>query len=220
MDKPPPATQKILLLLLSTLFFSCSQTSPSVNSVEAYVVFDFDNEISKPQQRLSVFVNLESEVQRTSAIIVKNKENSYIWNVSYPSLISAGDSQWAGYTNIVPCTGETIPQGFYTVTYCNALGETVDSSFSISYNKDLCEKTSNEAVLLLGNIKQEKIAIYSHEGMLLFFDAKKRQWTNDEKIWAEFKDATSYRTCYTLGKTMCLMPYVYKEALEEENGRQ
>ena len=102
MDKPPPATQKILLLLLSTLFFSCSQTSPSVNSVEAYVVFDFDNEISKPQQRLSVFVNLESEVQRTSAIIVKNKENSYIWNVSYPSLISAGDSQWAGYTNIVP----------------------------------------------------------------------------------------------------------------------
>lgn len=219
MDKPPTAknifSQSIIFLLLVFLS-SCAMSVPEIVSVDAKVVFDYEDNESLPEQRLSVFTDMKSNVLRTASISVKEENSGYVWNLVYPTTISSSDKQWAGYTNLAPVPNTNIKAGMYSVTYTNALGDEVKSDFAIMYPEELNNSKALDVPRILGNIQKENVAVFSKDSVLLFYGQRKRVWETDERIFKEIDKSEYLRTCYSLGNVMCFMPKVYKENKEME----
>lgn len=219
MDKPPTAknifSQSIIFLLLLFLS-SCAMSVPDIVSVDAKVVFDYEDNESLPEQRLSVFTDMKSNVLRTASISVKEENSGYVWNLVYPTTISSSDKQWAGYTNLAPVPNTNIKAGMYSVTYTNALGDEVKSDFAIMYPEELNNSKALDVPRILGNIQKENVAVFSKDSVLLFYGQRKRVWETDERIFKEIDKSEYLRTCYSLGNVMCFMPKVYKENKEME----
>ena len=72
-----PAPLKIIFSFLCAFFAlfasGCSDSELKLSSVEGIVVFDFEDETSAPDARLSVFAETESEAQRVEKITVSSR---------------------------------------------------------------------------------------------------------------------------------------------------
>lgn len=197
-----------LLLLSLSFFYSCSDSEPQLAGATGSVVFDYADGTSQPAVKLSVFTMTASEVRRASKISVTARKNGYQWTVDSPRLISSEGRQWAGYTNLEPVTGETIPTGTYDLIYTDAAGREINTTFSVDYPDALMTSTADSVKTILTVPLEEYTALYDDAGQLLFFDKAKNTWNDVQSIRRDYPDAVAERKCLeTLDqRIICIMP--------------
>lgn len=189
-------------------FISCANTTPELLSSNATVIFDYRDDSSVPQMRLSVFTETGSDVRRAEQIRIVAKTGEYEWTAEEPQLIGSSNRQWAGYTNFAVPEPQQFPQGQYDLFYTDAEEHTVQTSFSVTYPERLAESKSSDARSILGTSAKEMLAVYMSDGTLIYYNTRKPEWKNNDSIWDEMKLASSIRICWTSsdGSVVCLMP--------------
>lgn len=230
MKKPPPADNRNFSLaffiaaafVFSFSLFSCSDDPVATAAVQANLIMDWEDGQSLPVERLSVFVELSSNVRRVESFSVKSGE--YSWNVDSPILFESGSRKWAGWTHLEPppaAPGKraAFPLGSYEAECVDAAGKKDKAVFAIVINAALREATSDKIEGLV-SVPQKRVAVYSDSGELLYFDSAKNNWLNDEAIFSGVKDSAYYRNSISAGSALCFMPKIYKDKKENENGEQ
>ena len=187
---------------------SCANTTPELLSSNATVIFDYRDDASVPQMRLSVFAETGSDVRRAEQIRIASQTSGYEWTEEEPQLIGSGNRQWAGYTNFAVPESQQFPQGQYDLFYTDAEEHTVQTSFSVAYPEKLTGSKSSDARSILGASAKEMLAVYMSDGTLIYYNTRKPEWKNDDSIWNDMKLASSIRICWTSsdGSVVCFMP--------------
>ncbi|WP_277300265.1 hypothetical protein [Treponema succinifaciens] len=203
----------LFVFIFSVLFFSCSQDSAQIASAESSVIFDYSQ--NPPDMRLSVFVNSESDVRLASKIKIVNKNSGLEWNCD--ELVKFEDknkNSWTGCANIVAAFGMKIPAGEYVLTYFDMAGDEDEILFSIDYPENVLTLKSEDFPDGF-DYSEKKSAIYTKDGVLLYYGEEKKEWENRNTVLVDYKDAGFIRPCYTLknDSVICLMP---PENLEQQ----
>lgn len=203
----------LFVFIFSVLFFSCSQDSAQIASAESSVIFDYSE--NPPDMRLSVFVNSESDVRVASKIKIVNKNSGLEWNCD--ELVKFEDKNknfWAGCANIVAALGMKIPAGEYVLTYFDMAGDEDEISFSVDYPENILTLKIEDFPDGF-DYSEKKSAVYTKDGILLYYGKEKKEWKDRNSVLVDYKDAGFIRTCYTLknDSVICLMP---PENLEQQ----
>lgn len=192
------------------LFFSCSLSSPDVRSVRAASVFEYADDDSYPRMRLALFAQAASDVRRAETIRIVSNETGWEWKARSVQIFESDAKMWAGYTNFVSPGDTAIPQGAYTLFYTDALGDEAESSFSVFYPASLLHAKAGAVKDLLGNAVTERIAVYDADDVLIYFDARKSEWSENDALWREMENAFRMRLCFLNAdmSVLCFMPFI------------
>lgn len=238
MDKPPSNFFSLIshlrkylsgiffTAIFSVLFFSCSNTAPVVSNINAKVVYDYDNAKDKPVQKLSVCLEMKSEVRRIEQINIYHPDTGYRWIIKNPVIFENNSLQYAGYTNCqIAGALNDIPEGEYQVCYYDAQGRETFTNFNITKN----EKEVSNLTKLKKQITDLKvyIAIYDEDSKVLFYSVpneefevdKINQTFNSERIFKFNKKASYFRLFYETEDRVYIMPKVYKIPPKEETDK-
>ena len=214
--------RKILFcLLLAVMFFSCAQTSPSVNYSNASVVFDYVNENDTPSSRMSVFIDLASDAHRSEYVRIESLSTGYAWEVYSPLKLESGEKKYTGYTNFVMPSGELFPQGQYRVIYTDANNESVESVMNVVYTKDFADLKASEAIGLIKTLGGTQYwALYDQSDILLYLIEKQGDSSDFENLWNKGSNVFSIREIWMsqASRTICIMPKKYKSDTQKQDG--
>lgn len=218
MDYPPVAIRlSFLIFSLLLIFTGCSSHGIEITFYEVNVVFDYQDESSFPTESLAVFLGFSSDVRRIEGMTVRCNENRELWTVGDPVIFGEGSSQWMGYSGLKAPDGEVIHNGSYTVKVTDSEGHQKEGAFMLDADERFRKLYSVQVKETFNENVRERIAVYSSDGELLFFDRPKEEWKNDDDLfWRTFKDAHHVRTVYSSGNTVCLMPVIYKSNNKQE----
>lgn len=202
-------SRKILFLtFLAAILISCSDSTPSINTVSAILVFDFKDNESVPEQKLSVFLQTD-DINRLEKININNEKSGLEWNILKPRLISSKeDKSWAGYTNLAPASNSSIPSGRYYIRYEDAAQKECSSQFNVSYQHDFLEKKAVDFPAAISGSYSQYYAVYSSDKTLLGYERKKKNWKIDRDIKIDYPMADTYRICYSMNNNsvVIMMP--------------
>ncbi len=180
---------------------------------QASLVLDWQDNENPPLSRLSVFVNLSSNARRLESIQVR--KGDFTWNIDSPILFESAERQWAGSPRLQPPAGRNgspgvFEEGLYTVECVDASGEKAAGTFTLSYNAALLNAKAGEVEGILRS-PQKRFALYSDSNELLYYDAAKDNWRDDEAIFKGVKDSSFYRSALSAGSAVCFMPKIFKD---------
>ena len=199
-------------LVAGTVFLfaliSCSDSESRISGLVTAMVLDYSDWDSSPKPRLSVFAETTLDERAVHQIRAVHNQSGLEWQCNNPRIISNNkNSTWAGYSNFVPASGSTIPQGSYTLYYEDMAGDECQSTFSVSYPVELLE-TSATDFRNMSIDREENIALYDADGLLLYYGERKESWISNYDIKADYGVAEKLRICYRLysGHTVCMMP--------------
>lgn len=202
------------------VFCSCSNSVPSVASVEAKLVYDFENENKVPVQKLNVFVKMTSDVRRVDSLKICHSETGYRWNVVSPLISQVDSNYYAGYTNLQGPSSSGIPSGEYSVYYMDAAGREDFSQFTVYKSEEYDNiKLKDFQKTLKGLNAEIYIGIYSDQSKLVYYGKPKNDWNvsleyekcDAEHIFASYREGSSFRIFYHVNGNIYIMPRVYKE---------
>ncbi len=194
---------------LLVFFMSCSQNTPEIYSTEYSVIFDYNDDTTPPDARLSVFSSSGSDVRRYKRITITSLENGYSWDTDNIAKLEADNLQWAGCTNIAAPIGEQLPVGKYEVTYYNADEKEymvkLDVKYDVGFYEVLLPALSDFMTEKHGI---EKIAVYDKEHILIYFGDRTQEFMTTRDIWNRYREAETYQVIwYTRdGKVICVTP--------------
>lgn len=195
--------------LLFTVFMSCSQNLPDVGPASSSIIFEYADEESLPQARLSVFVEAISDPHRFATLKIRSEENGYEWETDNLINIVEDDKTMSGYTNFVMPEGEKIPTGKYTAIYINADEEETEKEFYIDYNKKIYDLKSTEIpAFMRKSYSVNKISIYDDAEVLIFFGDRTQDFKTTRDIWNNYQNASYFNDIwYTSGNSIiCILP--------------
>lgn len=198
----------LVLSIALVSFISCADSVPQIASVAACTIFEYTDEQSFPVARFSLFAETTADARRVEYMQAIHEETGLVWTCASPRTFSGQkEKMWAGYTNFVPASGDTVPQGAYRLYYEDAAGQNCEGTFSLSYPEALVHSVSADVGTILGE-SVEYIALYSEEGILLYFDKRKEEWQSNEDIKNDYTAAAKMRVCYKNGAetVVCLLP--------------
>ncbi len=148
----------IYLLLFSLFFFfSCEDSSPALGSVRHIVLYEYDDSSSIPNERLSVYVELESDPLRIYQMSIRSIDTGYEWKIEDTN----SDTVWIGSSNLMS-TQNPFFEGQYILTYTDLAQRKTDLYFSISSSHD--EKFPDKSMYTNKNI-----VIFDELNTLLYF---------------------------------------------------
>ena len=204
----------------SPLFFSCALSPPDVRSVRAASVFEYTDDVSYPRMRLAVFTEATSDVRRVESIRIVSNETGWEWKALGVDIFESDAKMWAGYTNFVAPGDTAIPQGAYSLFYMDALGDEAKSSFSVFYPASLLHTRAGAAKDLLGNAAGERVAVYDAQDVLIYFDARKSEWSGNDALWQEMENASRMRLCFLNAdkSVLCFMPFIDRPEISSASG--
>lgn len=195
-----PKTFSLFFSIVLILFSSCVNENPEATVVDYKIVYDFKDEASFPELRLSVFLEVENAVQKSSSLKLYHEESGLVWNCSSRALnkIESNNINWVGSTNFYPIKNELLPMGLYKVVYEDLAQRECEISFNLFYPEEFAKLTSTNIFDYFNSSVSKKIAIYSNEDILLYLGSEKSNWNSNESIIMEYKNAWSTRVCYSL----------------------
>ncbi len=197
------------LAAIIMLFASCSQNTPEITSTDYSVIFDYTNDETLPEARLSIFASSESDVRRYQRIKITSLEAGYTWDTENITMLEAEDVQWAGCTNIVAPAEEKLPVGKYEVTYFNADEKEYTLTLDVKYDLEFYEVLLPALPEVMSKKRGiEKIAIYDKEHILIYFGDRTEQFLSTRDIWNQFRDASTYQIIWytSNGNVICIAP--------------
>lgn len=207
--------------LVLVLFFSCQNSPPAVSNVHAKVVFDYENEMDSPVQKLSFFLQMTSDSRRVESLQLYHKESEFRWIVSRPLITGSGQSFYAGYTSCAASSDGTffIPAGGYSVCCIDAQGNESYSEFSLDYDVTMNEKNFAQVKPELEKIGASVfIGVYSERGELLYYGLPKKKWifadgsggVDAAAVFTETEDSSFFRMFYESGTCVYIAPKTFK----------
>ncbi len=198
-----------LILPIALFFASCSQSAPEVASTDYSVIFDYNDEKTLPQARLSVFALSASDVRRYQKIKITNFETGYTWETDVIDILEANEQQWAGCTNLKAPENEVLPCGQYELTYYNADEKectvVLDVQYDLAFYNVVLSALSDVMTKKNGI---EKIAIYDKEHILIYFGERTQELKSTRDIWIKYRDAGFYQIIWYSrdGTVICIEP--------------
>ena len=209
--------------MLLALLFSCSNSEPSVLSVTGTVVFDFADEENPPATRLALFLQTDTEAQRSEEIRAVHTETGLSWQVTNPRIISGSGKNWTGYTNLQPAPGEPIATGTYDCRYTDAAGNEASAKVTVQYPEALLEARAATAKDCIQAAVVEYIALYSETDELMFFNKRRNGWRSNNDIAKDYRNAYTLRRCLVTGNNgivFLLPPESLKAPADTEGGEK
>ncbi|MCR5612980.1 hypothetical protein [Treponema sp.] len=225
--------RKVLLFFLfaafCALFFSCENSTPDIAKVEAKIVYDYENEKDLPSQRLSVFLQLNSDTRRADFFSIYNKESGMRWYINEPLISQKGSAYYAGYTSCSIPTQKSLafPVGKYSIFYSDSEGNESYSEFALEYDSDDAVKKIDELkkkILKKESGNEEKIqmfiGVYSENCHLIYYGFLQPEWkikngfeiSNSQVIFNKYKNSSFFRIFYEVGDSVYILPRVEKNA--------
>ena len=198
-----------LFCFFTALFTGCQQVVPELSQSSYSVIFDYDKENAKPESRLCIFLESESDVRRYDSVKIISKETGYIWNIDEIARIKADGRQWAGNTNSVVPENEKIPNGLYEITFYNADEKNTTVSMNVSYDTAVYElKLEKVEEYMANHNATNKIVIYDEDGAILYFGEKTEETATVRDIWNNYINAKTYQDiwCTNNDVIICIMP--------------
>ena len=208
----------VLFLLQIFMAVGCSQVTPELSEANYSIVFEYADEETFPDSRLSLFMESNTDISRYDRIKIKALENNYIWDFKDFSKIEYSDHKWAGATNLVVPENEMIPSGVYEVTYFNADEKETTVFVTIAYDNSIYDLTAEELVeKMQQNGASKKIAIYDDKDVLIYYGDKYNEYETARGIWNNYRQASYYYDiwCTSGNYEICIMPQ-QKVSLDEE----
>ncbi len=227
MHKHPEYFSLISLVLAAFigLFVSCSQNTPEIDSTDYSVIFDYSDDTTAPEARLSVFAESGSDVRRYQRIKITSLESGWTWDTQVLNQIDSEEGQWAGCTNLVAPENEKLPVGVYEITYFNADEKECSVTIDVKYNLEIYDVLLPALPdFMRKNRGVEKIAVYDKDHILIFFGDRTAEYRSVRDIWNHFRDASTYQVIWytSRGRTICIEPErpVSPDADKKENDGQ
>lgn len=202
-------------LLVPVILSSCSDSEPSVLSVEHFVVFDYADNDTVPLVYLAVFAETGSDARRANVIRAYSEETGLEWEtgdlIRYP-----GDEKrfWSGCPKFAVPAGKNLPTGRYVLYYEDMASRVSEFMFTVDYPSDKPGSPLNEVKETSFGGKRQT-AVYDGDRVLLYFGDHKKSWKKDSDIADEYATARTARTCYINGGVMYLLPE--RNIFEEQN---
>lgn len=222
-------TSILAILCIGIFLVGCSNTTPSLTSIVAVVIYDYKDKNHKPQQQLSVFVQSSVDTARIMDLTVIHPDLNIQWEITSPMILSNGSKTMSGSAHLMPPYFSPIPQGQYSVNYRDLAGKTAAGTFSLNY-KEIDTIPFDEPVFSFqkedGNSEVssdsdsnsvekpvKKIALYSEidgQGQVLFFDKPRDEWENYDNVKESYDKAKSLRICldYPSSQVRYILPPV------------
>lgn len=199
----------IFVFVFSGFFTSCSQNTPELSQSDYSIIFDYSDEDTLPEARLSLFMASVSDVRRYERIRITSLDTGYIWDTQDICRIQSDNLQWAGCTNIVAPEKEKLPVGKYEITYFNADEKEASITLEIIYDTDFYDILFSALPDVMAEKKGiEKIAIYDKDKILLYFGDREERLNTTRGIWNLYRDADTYQIIwYSIdGTVICIGP--------------
>lgn len=203
--------KRISFLFLSVFLFfvSCSQNINEILNSNHTIIYDYSDETTKPSQRLSVFVQSDGDVRRYQKMKLYSDEKQYEWTTDNLVLFTSKNASYAGYPNFIVPKGEYIPEGFYELTMINADEDENIASFTITYDKELNNKSLGELKESLKTLDTENhLCIYDENDKVIFYGPRPEELQTEADIWIKYKNSKYYYEMYFLKdkSVMWIMP--------------
>lgn len=209
---------KKLLFLFAPLFillFSCSQNLPELNAVSGTTVFEFESENENPVMKLSVFIDVTSDVHRAAGLRLECLQNDFKWECDNPLRFESGKKKYAGYTDFVMPGNKPFPAGKYILWYIDANGNEDSAVVNINYQRDFLTMTSKEAEDFCSKSEGvENWAVFDADSVLLYYSEKGESLTLED-LWNRYPKAETIRTVWSLNREIVLFPAAYKNGKPE-----
>lgn len=190
------------LFVLSFFTYSCTDSTPSIASVQHTLVYDFFDSQVPPQIYFSIFVEPVSDYRRAKEIRVKHSATEFEWVIDNPKINELNNSFYLGYSSLFPQIDEQMPLGTYEITYKDNADRECSSIISIS---DLLSmKVENIKSFKAQNVLDKtcgkectvtKLVIYDIDGNELYFGDILETLTTKEQILEQYPLAASSREC-------------------------
>lgn len=191
------------------LFISCSQNLPELTASDYSVIFDYSDNETLPEARLSVFATSESDVRRYERIQITSLDTGYTWETNQIARLSDEETQWAGCTNLKAPEDEKLPTGIYEVIYYNADEKEYKLTLDVKYDIELYNVLLPSLPdFMAENRGIEKIAVYDKEHILIYFGERTEEFKTTRDIWNKYREASFYQIIWysSNGNVICITP--------------
>lgn len=197
-----------LILGLFFIFASCSQVVPDMMNAEGTVIYDYENEDSKPEAHLAVFIETKDDARRADSLKITCLSNNYVWNCEDLVVYKTGDINYCGSVNIYMPENVPFSSGEYEVVYTVLSNETDSGFFYLSSNSALYElKASEVEAYMKEHNGRKKIIVYDIEGKVVYWGL----FDEMDDPFIAIPKADKYRVVWTISNNvMCLLPFVNK----------
>lgn len=198
-----------IALGLSSVIFSCADSTPAFSKASFSVVLDYKDEESKPEARFALFLLMNSDNRRAESFTVKSSDDTMNmeWIVSNPKIVTIENQKYVFVENLATVGSEPFKKGLYNVVYTDAAGQEIEFDFNVGYDDGILEAKSSEVRGMLGSAT-ENIVLYNEFNMIIYIGKRKSNWSSDEGILKDYKAAAFKRTVFFTkdNKVVCLLP--------------
>lgn len=200
----------LIFCLCALFFFSCSDSSPKVGTVNATLVYDFSETGVMYTQHLSVFIHPTSDEKRLASIKIVSEANGYEWNIDEPERVDSGKNAYFGSWNLVCPNGEPFEDGKYIVSFKDLADREVSSMFTLKNLESMKTKNGNfvrSRDVLVGNAGSEcalkRVVLYDDNDMELYCGLYNAMFENRGELKNNFPTAKKYRVYYVNKDNSC-----------------
>lgn len=211
----------VIFFSIAFLFSGCSDFAPSIEKAQVKLIYEYDSYEELPVQKMSVFLEMKSDVRRIDLIDIYNTDKNIRWVIENPVIMQSGNVSYSGYTNLSSCSqlSRTIPDGNYSVFYIDSQGNESFANYSIEYNRKKILLSYKELKKELKDKNPKTfIGVYSNDGTVIYYGLPETQWKisfdsndiNRDLIFSKYKDAEFFRLFYEDENSVYIMPKILK----------
>ncbi len=197
----------LICIFLSSIFISCSQNSPSISITSFSIVYDYVNEQSYPDARMSVFIETAYDIRKAKSFSVKAVSNNYIWTAENPVIFENENTNFLGYSNFLLPVNEQFPNGEYEIKFTTKDENFVSTTLNINYYNDFYNITADKVEQRMKNLSYDKrLCIYDEVNTLIYFGDRTEEVSSKELMLHTYPNAKYYREAYVTRNTICMLP--------------
>ncbi len=180
----------LIVALFSFISFSCVDSSPSVNSLNHIILYDYENEDEAPIERLGVYIDLKSDPKRIDSMLIYSHEGNFSWHIENPLSVidNSREITWVGSSNMRPARGATIPEGRYTVTYFDLAQQKVENFFFI-------EPFPTPDEFDISDFPTERVLLFNESDSVLYYGSD-LNLKNKQNAVGQFPDVSYMRSLF------------------------
>ncbi len=196
---------KITFLLVPVLFFSflamsCSDSSPLIGTVNATLVYNFENESSPYEQYLSVFIKAASDDRRVDKLKVSFPQSDYEWLIDTPEQVRSAKSIYFGATKLFCPDKEHFEGGTYTVSFLDLASRETEQNFEVKPLESMEDKNGKfvrARDVVSGKAGSEcslkRVILFDTDGNELYCGLYTFMFENKAELLENFPTAGSYQ---------------------------
>ncbi|MCR5698379.1 MAG: hypothetical protein K6G52_01930 [Treponemataceae bacterium] len=179
---------------------SCSDSSPLIGTVNATLVYNFENESSPYEQYLSVFIKAASDDRRVDKLKVSFPQSDYEWLIDTPEQVRSAKSIYFGATKLFCPDKEHFEGGTYTVSFLDLASRETEQNFEVKPLESMEDKNGKfvrARDVVSGKAGSEcslkRVILFDTDGNELYCGLYTFMFENKAELLENFPTAGSYQ---------------------------